>query len=71
MAGLGAAKAAGRPVRSLVAHITAWIETCTDYYAAAGIYEQLSRLSDTELSRRGLSRATLAAEIARQCDRTT
>jgi hypothetical protein len=60
----------GHALQSIGAHIAAWIETCADYHAAAGLYEQLSRLSDTELRRRGLSRATLAAEIARRCDRT-
>jgi hypothetical protein len=59
-----------RAVRSMAAGASAWIETCADYYAAAAIYEQLSRLPDSELNRRGLSRATLASDIARACDRT-
>lgn len=57
-------------VRWIAAQASAWIETCADYYAAAAIYSQLSSLSDAELQRRGLSRATLASDIARACDRT-
>ena len=48
----------------------AWIETCADYYAAAVLYDELSGLSDAELSRRGLSRDTLARDISQACDRT-
>jgi len=44
---------------SLAAHIVAWVTTCADYYAAAALYEQLSRLSDAELKRRGMTRAEL------------
>jgi len=40
-----------------------WVRTCADYYAAAGLYERLSGLSDTELHRRGLSRDALAKNI--------
>ena len=60
----------GRAIRSIAAEASAWIETCADYYAAAAIYEQLSKLSDAELRRRGLSRATLGSDIARAYDRT-
>jgi hypothetical protein len=49
--------------------IVTWADTCADYYAAAAMYEQLSRLSDAELARRGLSRATLARDVRAQCDR--
>ena len=48
-----------------------WLATCLDYYAAAGWYEQLSRLSDAELARRGLSRDSLARDICATCDRET
>jgi hypothetical protein len=34
-----------------------------NHYRAAAAYEQLSRLSDAELCRRGLSRETLAREV--------
>ena len=33
------------------------LATCRDYYAAAAIYEELSRLSDAELQHRGFQRA--------------
>ena len=56
-------------IKSTGARIAAWADTCADYYAAAAIYEQLSALSDAELSRRGLSRATLAEEVRASCDR--
>jgi hypothetical protein len=68
--------AAGEPawtlsdrIRCLGRSIATWIDTCADYYAAAAMYEQLSRLSDAELARRGLSRATLAQDVRSQCDR--
>jgi hypothetical protein len=50
-------------IRPIVDHASAWISTCADYMAAAATYEQLSRLSDTDLHRHGLSRANLAREI--------
>lgn len=43
--------------------IAAWIEHCADAYAQAALYEDLSRLSDAELNRRGLSRDTLARDM--------
>jgi hypothetical protein len=54
---------------SLGTRIADWIKAATDYYTAAAVYEQLSRLSDAELQRRGLSRATLASDVAQACDR--
>ena len=45
---------------ALAAYLATWCETCADYYEAAVLYEELSALCDTELQRRGLSRATLA-----------
>ena len=45
--------------RGIMAHLAEWIETCSRYYGAAATYEELSRLSDAELARRGLSRDTL------------
>ena len=53
---------------SLRRRIADWIRTAADYYAAATIYEQLARLSDAELHRLGLSRATLARDICQACD---
>jgi hypothetical protein len=49
--------------------ISAFIETLTDYYAATAMYEQLSRLSDAELQRRGLSRSGLARDVLAACER--
>src|SRR5262249_11966043 len=70
------ALAAGEPRRTLsdwlrcVGRRTVmWADTCADYYAAAARYEQLSALSDAELRRRGLSRATLARDVRAACDR--
>ncbi len=42
---------------------TAWAEACADSYAASAAYENLSRLSDAELRRRGLSRENLARDV--------
>lgn len=71
-----AAFATGKPegslanrIRSIVRRIATWADTCADYYAAAAMYEQLSALSDAELTRRGLSRATLAHDVRATCDR--
>jgi hypothetical protein len=68
--------AAGKPARSLaswiksiVGRIATWADTCADYYAAAAMYQQLSALSDAELTRRGLFRATLAHDVRATCDR--
>jgi hypothetical protein len=70
------ALAAGEPaaplsnrIRSMGLRLVARVDTCADYYAAAAIYEQLSALSDCELARRGLSRATLARDVCAACDR--
>ena len=70
--------AAGEPRRTLSDWITCvgrrivtWAETCADYHAAAAMYEQLSALSDAELMRRDLSRATLARHVLAACDRVS
>ena len=57
-------------IKSLARFFIAWVNACADYYAAASMYEQLSKLSNAELHRRGLSRDTLAREVFRSCDRT-
>ena len=49
--------------RRWTASIAEWVRTCAEHYAAAGLYERLSRLSDAELHRRGLNRNTLAQTI--------
>jgi len=62
-----------RPGRSrmqaLRTKIAGWIATCAAYYGAAATYEELSRLSDAELARRGLDRATLARELCEHSER--
>jgi hypothetical protein len=52
----------GARLGQLKEHLAAWIETCAAYYEAAALYDQLSGLSDAELHRRGLPRATLARD---------
>jgi hypothetical protein len=69
--------ALGQPSKSALANrvsglgtrVADWLATAADYYTAATVYERLSGLSDAELQRCGLSRATLAWDIARKCDR--
>jgi hypothetical protein len=46
-----------------LAWIDAWFTTCRAYYRAAIAYEELYRLSDTELRQRGTTRQTLARDI--------
>jgi hypothetical protein len=48
---------------SLVSKLRAALDAGANAYAAATIYQQLSRLSDAELGRRGLSRASLARDM--------
>jgi len=60
------------PVRDgipLSRQVAEWIGTAADYYSAAGMYEQLSGLSEAELHRRGLSRADVARAACVACDR--
>ena len=52
---------------SLAQRIVDWVTTAADYYEAAAMYEHLCRLSDAELNRRELSRATLARDICDAC----
>jgi hypothetical protein len=55
-------------LRAMGILLVAWVKACGDYYAAAALYEQLSALSDAELTRRGLSRATLARDVCAAYD---
>ena len=48
---------------TIAARVAEWIERAADYWAAAALYEHLSRLSDAELHRRGLSRTKLARDV--------
>lgn len=56
-----------RWLRSLGPRLAAWANDCADHWAAAVFYEQLSALSDAELARRSLSRATLAHDVHNAC----
>jgi hypothetical protein len=60
----------GGRLGALGSHLAAWVGTCADYYQAAALYGEFSGLSDAELRRRGLSRARLAVDLIRGCDRT-
>jgi len=48
----------------LCATLAQWLKDCADRYAAAATYEDLSRLSDTQLKHRGLSRDILARDLS-------
>jgi len=41
-----------------------WLEALTAAAETAALYEHLSRLSDAELHRRGLSRSALAGDVS-------
>jgi hypothetical protein len=47
-----------------------WLQTCADYWTAAAVYDELNRLSNAELTRRGLSRDTLARDACSAFDRS-
>jgi hypothetical protein len=53
-----------RPFSSLLRSIRRRLAGLASDYASASMYEQLSHLSAAELQRRGLSRATLARDVA-------
>ena len=69
-----AARANGSPPRllgtlsSLGGRIVGRLRVAANYYAAAAAYEQLSKLSNAELRRRSLSRATLARDVCQAYD---
>jgi hypothetical protein len=44
------------------------LAACRDYYAASARYEELSRLSDVELERRGLKRPSLGRDVCEGSD---
>ena len=56
-------------LKRLLTHARDWFRTCADSYAAARAYEELRHLSNAELTSRGLSRATLAADLVRSHER--
>jgi hypothetical protein len=49
--------------KAVLIGVQEWMRVALNHYRAAAAYEQLSRLSDTELCRRGLSRETLARDV--------
>ena len=53
----------------VAATVAAWLTACRNYYAASSRYEDLSRLSDAELERRGLTRTTLGRHACEAGDR--
>ena len=55
-------------LRELRRGLAAWTGTCAAYYAAAARYQELSRLANAELRRRGLSRGTLARDVCHRPD---
>jgi len=55
-------------IYSIARLIADGIKVMAAHYNAAAKYEQLSRLSDAELQRRGLSRATLARSVLEACN---
>jgi hypothetical protein len=62
------AKAEHSPITSLWNGLAAWVRACGNAYVASAIYEDLSRLSDAELKRRGLSRENLARDAFKSCE---
>ena len=48
-----------RLIRRLATWLSAFASACADAYSAAAQYDDLSRLSDAELGRRGISRADI------------
>jgi hypothetical protein len=46
-------------VKRLATRIVELIDACADAYAAAALYGELSKLSNAELDRRGISRGDL------------
>jgi hypothetical protein len=61
---LGGAEFPVRYVKAIATWVSARAGAFANYLAAAAIYEQLSRLSDAELHRCGLSRITLARDVS-------
>ena len=47
-----------------IGRIAAWVKACADCHEAETAYEHLSRLSDAELKRRGLSRDIFARDLS-------
>lgn len=65
------AAALSSSIKSLARFFSTWMSACADYYSAASMYEQLSKLSNAELHRRGLSRDALARDVFQSCYQRT
>ena len=50
-------------VRRACARIGQYVAECRESYAAAVLYQELSKLSDAELERRGLARCDLHRKV--------
>jgi hypothetical protein len=50
-------------IRQAGQRVGIWLEALTAAAETAALYEHLSRLSDAELHRRGLSRSTLGRDV--------
>jgi predicted phosphoribosyltransferase len=57
-------------VKSLARFFVTRVNACADHYAAAAMYEQLSKLSNAELHKRGLSRDALVRDVHQACAMT-
>jgi hypothetical protein len=55
-------------IKSLMKSCAVWMNRFADNWAAATLYDSLRSLSDAELRKRGLSRATLAHDVFQSCD---
>lgn len=51
--------------------LSQWLRSMADHYAAAMLYDRLSRLSDAQLDRRGLNRSRLAHDLIRMREAAT
>jgi hypothetical protein len=56
-------------LKAFATSLTTWLAVGRHYYQAAARYEDLSRLSDAELERRGLERTTLGQHACEEGDR--
>jgi hypothetical protein len=56
-------------LKAVAKRVAAYASACADYWSAATVYEDLRRLSDAELRRRGLARDSLARDVFAAHDR--
>jgi len=67
--GEGVAARLRRRLAAAASGLATWWAVARRYRAAAAAYEDLARLSDAELARRGLNRATLAWDLCEDQNR--